>query len=74
MHELASVAKVPGQIWRGRGEPSYLKSLSAFVEAVQAHHTDVKPDVVDGVRVQSVIEAAWESANSGQPAQVKTLE
>jgi predicted dehydrogenase len=73
MHELASMAKVPKQILRARGEPSYLRALSAFVEAVQTGNTDVKPDVADGLRVQSVIEAAWESANSGHPAQVKPL-
>jgi len=74
MHELASMAKMPERIWRGRGEPSYLQSLRAFVEAVQTGNTAVTPDVLDGLRVQSVIEAAWESANSGRPARVKTLE
>jgi len=73
VHELTSMTRAPGQILNARGEPSYFEALSDFVYAVQGGKTGIRPNVEDGLRVQAVIEAAWESATSGQPVRVTSV-
>jgi predicted dehydrogenase len=52
-------------------EPSYRRSLQAFVSAVQGQQV-ASPDLMDGYRSLEVIEAAEESAKTGRVVDVKS--
>ncbi|MDP3093086.1 MAG: Gfo/Idh/MocA family oxidoreductase [Nitrospira sp.] len=58
------------QKWRSPwNEPSYRRSLQAFVSAVQGQQV-ASPDLMDGYRSLEVIEAAEESAQTGRVVDV----
>ncbi len=60
------------QKWRSPwNEPSYRRSLQAFVSAVQGQQV-ASPDLMDGYRSLEVIEAAEESAKTGRVVDVKS--
>jgi predicted dehydrogenase len=74
-HGLKAVMHLPYLLKKNRApghEPSYREALTNFITAVRAHRP-VAPDFYDGYRSLMVIEAAEESARTGQPLSIPNL-
>ncbi len=69
-HEIRMLASGFQRIVRQPGEPSYQAALSAFVTAVHKGNA-ISPNLEDGYRCLSVIEAAEESAGTGRVVSLK---
>lgn len=72
--EAQVTIKRPVEFLKSRGEPSYVAAIGDFVAASVNGDNSITPDLVDGLRVQAVIDAAWQSATQGGTHQVEMID
>ncbi|MGH7502665.1 MAG: Gfo/Idh/MocA family protein [Longimicrobiales bacterium] len=71
--EFQTVGRSLHRVSKPLGEPSYQRSLAAFVDAVRTRKP-ARPDLRDGLRSLEWIEAAVRSATTGMRAEVSTID